>query len=600
MKTRSSPNPRLRRAGYALLLTLAFAGIAIIALAATVSRTLGNSKLNNRSNDYAIAQNAAEAAVEKVVARMGYDFQNYGLGGVTQNLGIYRTNAPCAAEDPYWTNFVFSDGQSHIGQTYVGFVSNYSGALPSQYPGLFTTLAPIYRIISNARPQGSQVTAAVQEDVLLALVPITQYAIFYNGLLEFSTCADMTVNGRVHANGSIYTGTGASLTFNNTVTTTATISSPYWNGQGPDWHDTGTYNGTPHFTTNVPTVTLSIGTTNVHSVIDQPPAGESPTSTAGSARLYNEAQVVLQISNSAVRMTLQNSVNDQVPGADPSPIVITSLTNLTALATNFPFLTLTNSFTDQRENKTILTTQIDIGRYARWISTNSRVLTKFPNGSGTYPTILYVADNRNTTSSQLAGVRLTNGLAPPVNGGLGFSVATPNPLYVVGNYNCTNSSYLGTTNTSASVPCAFMSDALTILSASWDDSESAGSYKYRNPVDTTVNAAILTGIVPSTGSSSTQFSGGVHNLPRLLEDWNSPVRQLTLNTSIMSLYNSTRATHVFVNPGTYYDPPRRQFSFDLNYLSASKQPPGIPCALVLIRLNWATPPPNCVTYNVTP
>jgi hypothetical protein len=600
MKIRAIPNPNLRRAGYALLLTLAFAGIAIIALAATVSRTLGNSKLNNRSNDYASAQNAAEAAVEKVVARVGYDFQNYGLGGVTQNLGIYRTNAPCAAEDSYWTNFVFSDGQNHIGQTYVGFVSNYSGALPSQYPGLFTTLAPIYRIISNARPQGSQVTAAVQEDVLLALVPITQYAIFYNGLLEFSTCADMTVNGRVHANGSIYTGTGASLTFNNTVTTTATISSPYWNGQGPDWKDTGTYNGKPASTTNVPTVTLSIGTTNVHSVIDQPPAGESPTSSTGSARLYNQAQVVLQISNSAVRMTLQNSVNDQVPGADPSPIVISSLTNLTALATNFPFLTLTNSFTDQRENKTILTTQIDVGKYARWISTNSRVLTKFPNGSGTYPTILYVADNRTTTSSQLAGVRLTNGIAPPVNGGLGFSVATPNPLYVIGNYNCTNSSFLGTTNTSASVPCAFMSDALTILSSNWTDSASAGSYKSRNPVDTTVNAAVLTGIVPSTDSSSTGFSGGVHNLPRLLEDWNSPVRQLTLNTSIMSLYNSTRATHMFVNPGTYYDPPSRLFSFDLNYLSASKQPPGIPCALVLIRLNWAAPPPNCVTYNVTP
>jgi hypothetical protein len=55
-----------------------------------------------------------------------------------------------------------------------------------------------------------------------------------------------------------------------------------------------------------------------------------------------------------------------------------------------------------------------------------------------------------------------------------------------------------------------------------------------------------------------------------------------------------------VNPGTYYDPPNRQFSYDLNFQDPAKQPPGIPCAMVLIRLNWAAPAPNTVTYNVTP
>ena len=116
-----------------------------------------------------------------------------------------------------------------------------------------------------------------------------------------------------------------------------------------------------------------------------------------------------------------------------------------------------------------------------------------------------------------------------------------------------------------------------------------------------MNAAILTGIVPSTGSSSSQFSGGVHNLTRLLEDWNSPsTRTLTLNTAIMNLFSSETATHQFVNPGTYYDPPTRKFSYDLNFQDPAKQPPGIPCALVLVRLNWAVPPPNTVTYNVTP
>ena len=590
-----------KQAGYALLMVMGVTGIATLVLAATMSRTLSNSKMNNNSTQYTVCINAAEAACEKVVARMGYDFQNFGLGAVYANTNLYQTSIP--NEDPFWSTFAFSDGNGHANQTYVAIITNnYTGSLPSQYPGLFTTKAPIMRVLSNARlAQAGVVTGTAQEDVLLALVPITQYAIFYNGLLEFSTCATMTVNGRVHANGSIYTGTSASLTFNGTVTDTGTISSPAWNGQGPSWANTGTYNGSPQYRTNVPSVALSIGSTNTHSIIEMPPTGESPTSAQGMNRLFNQAQTVLLVSNTTVSMQIQASINYQVPGADPSPVILTSTNTPSALATNFPFLTTTNSFTDQRESKTVLTTQIDVGKYGQWIKTNSAVLSKFSAGSGTYPTILFVADNRPTNSSQITGVRLTNGIAPPQNGGLGWSVATPDPLYVLGNYNCTNSSYLGSTNTTTAMPCAFFSDALTILSGSWQDSQSSSSYTVRQATNTTVNAAILTGIVPSTGSSSSQFSGGVHNLPRLLEDWNSPsTKTLTLNTAIMNLFNSKIATHQFINPGTYYDPPTRQFSYDLNFSNPAKQPPGVPCALVLVRLNWAVPPPNTVTYNVTP
>ena len=588
-------------AGYALVMVMAVTAVALIVMAATLSRSMNTARLNYRSNEYSVSCNAAEAAVERVVARMGYDFQNYGPGGVYANLGLYQSSTP--NEDAYWNTFAFSDGNGHTSQTYVATITNnYSGPLPSQYPGLSTSRAPIYRIVSNARlASGGLVTGTAQEDVLLALVPLTQYAIFYNGLLEFSTCATMTVNGRVHANGSIYTGTSASLTFNGTVTATGTISSPTWNGQGPSWANTGTYNGSPPSSTNVPTVSLSIGTSNVFTTLQLPPAGESPTSMQGQSRYFNQAQTVLLVSNTTVAMKIQASFNYQVPGDDPAPLLLTSTNTPSALATNFPFLTTTNTFTDQRENKTVLTTQIDVGKYSRWIQTNSSILAKFPTGSGAYATILYVADTRTTNSTQIPGVRLTNGVAPPVNGGLGWSVATPDPLYVLGHYNCTNSSYLGTTNTTASMPCALISDALTILSSAWSDSLSSSSYTTRSAANTTVDAAILTGIVPSTGSSSSTFSGGVHNLPRLLEDWNSPsTKTLTLNTAIINLFNSQIATHQFVNPGTYYDPPTRQFSYDQNFANPNKQPPGMPCALVLIRINWAAPPANTLTYNVKP
>ena len=86
------------RAGYALLMVMAVTAVAALVLAATMGRTLTNAWANNRSNEYTVNINAAEAAVEKVVARMGYDFQNYGLGAVSGNLSLYQTGIP--NEDP--------------------------------------------------------------------------------------------------------------------------------------------------------------------------------------------------------------------------------------------------------------------------------------------------------------------------------------------------------------------------------------------------------------------------------------------------------------------------------------------------------------------
>jgi len=602
MKTKLSP--RLNRAGYALLLILILTSVSIVVMLGTLRRTTTSTRLNDRNNDYMANLNAAEAAIEKVAARVKYDFEVLGMPTVAANMSSYRDYYPGSVnteDTAFWGNYQFSDGQGNNNKTYFNFLSNFSGALPSQYNiagvSTFTANSPVYRVVSNAKlKNGTTAIGAVQEDFLLALVPITQYAIFYNGLLEFSTCADMTVNGRVHCNSNIYTGTGASLTFNGTVTATGTITSPAWNGQGPNWSNKGTYNGSPTSRTNVPTVSLSVGNTNVHALIDMPPTGESPSSVNGSRRLANQAQVVLLVSNANVTLKVQAPSSTANAGSDPSPMILRTNLTVPAMASMFPFLS-TNSFYDARESKTILTTQIDLGKYKTWLSTSAVVQAKFPVNSGTYPTILFVADNRTNTSSQMTGVRITNGVAPPYNGGLGFSIATPDPLYVWGNYNATN--YLASTNTSAAVPSALMADAITILSGAWKDSASSGSLSSRTASSaTTVNAALLSGVVPSTGSSSTTFSGGVHNFPRLLENWTSST--LWLNTSLLNLFNSQTATTQFQNPGVYYNPPTRKFSYDVNFLNPARQPPGIPTALVFIRNSYAIPPPNTVSYNVVP
>src|SRR4029077_17266493 len=173
--------------GYALMMVLVVVAATMLIAGATIYRTYTVAKLNDRNNQYLSTLNAAEAATEKVYARMAYDFQSQGVGLVNFNLPTYRTNLPNAMEcgDSYWSNFEFTDGQGNVGRTYAAFAYSSSGPLPSKYPKLYTSNSPVYRIISNARLRSGKalMTNAIQVDVLLALVPVTQYAIFYNQLL---------------------------------------------------------------------------------------------------------------------------------------------------------------------------------------------------------------------------------------------------------------------------------------------------------------------------------------------------------------------------------------------------------------------------------
>jgi hypothetical protein len=570
---------------------------------------------------------AAEAATEKVYARMAWDFQYYGPSQVSSNLTTYRTYVPTTTDNSYWGKIQFSDANGNLNSTYVSFLTNYTGPLPTQYPNQFATVSPVYRIVSNAKMTNSLVPGVVgtaQEDVLLALVPVSTYAIFYNGVLEFSDCATMLVNGRVHSNSymCVGAGSGASLTFGGAVTSCGTMQAPERGGVN-DWtfDDPTTWATTfsGGYTTNVTSVNLAITMTNTHSIIDIPPSTESPMSVQGQSRLYNQAQVVIVVTNGAgansptVSVTLQTAYNDQNPGSDTAKISAT-LVNATDtyLDTNsvmrVPFLSLTNTFYDQRQGETNYVAQIDVGQYVNWLNTNSIAKGKFGNGSPA--TILYVADQRAATSStRQAAVRLVNGSQLPNNNlngnNNGFTVATENPIYIQGNYNTTvtnvsgNSIGLGSTTNGASVPAAILADAVTMLSTSWSDALSSGSLGSRNTVpnnyNMTVNAALVTGAVPSTGTSASTFSGGVQNLTRFLEDWNGSGVTLTLNTSIINLFNSQIANKQFQMPGAYYQPPQRQWGFDNTFFN--RQPPGMPYALVPIRFNWQTPPPASVTSN---
>ena len=231
-------------------------------------------------------------------------------------------------------------------------------------------------------------------------------------------------------------------------------------------------------------------------------------------------------------------------GEDPtSPIGQLRYNFQTVVPTNQlqSFISTSNSFYDARENKTVLPIDLNIGNLTAWSQTNSSLRTTL---IGSNLSSVYVVDNRTPHATTLGAVRVVNGRQLPPSG---LTVATARPLYVLGDYNQTNNGNMGTTNTSTTRPASLAADAITILSDNWTDANSTSPVASRVAASTTVNAAFLTGVVETTYG----------------------------NYSVWGL-------------GNVYDPPARNWAFDLNFNDPTKLPPKTPSLLKVIRNKWAS------------
>jgi hypothetical protein len=409
----------------------------------------------------------------------------------------------------------------------------------------------------------------------LAQIPIFQFAIFYNVTLEFTPQPPMTVWGLVQCNTNIYLNPQGTLTFVNKICSAGTIIqgvnpvSPM-----PALGGTTVFDGA-HLS-GVSTLNLPVGTNSTPAaelqVIQIPPVSEDPSSALGQQRFYNKADLIILVNNSGISAEsgLANSFAQRVP------------TNELAL-----FVSTNASFYNKRETKTIKAVQIDVGALTRWNATNQSIC---PFLTAKNVATVFVADLRTLASTNEPGIRLVNGTNLPP---LGLTVATPDPLYILGNYNAPISA-LGTTNTTGTLPASIAADAITLLSTNWNDANSTLSLSSRVAGNTTVNAAFFTGIVPS---SSLSDSGGVENFPRFLEDWSSAT--LTYNGSMICMFYSQIATGLWLGIGTtynIYNPPTRNWALDQNFQYQTKLPPSTPCLSVVFRQDWHIP--AALTTNI--
>jgi hypothetical protein len=214
-------------------------------------------------------------------------------------------------------------------------------------------------------------------------------------------------------------------------------------------------------------------------------------------------------------------------------------------------------------------------------------------------------------------VRLFNGENLQVTGAsgklsptLGVTVATENPVFIWGNYNTTGINAAPPNGTAAlndssapyrylgsQVPASIVADAFFAMSKTWFDSSSAinPDTSTRRPADlnlpnvgaeTSVRAGIIAGnnLSALAGSpdqdngSESRLNGGMINFPRFVEDWYSVQRRWNYVGSFIPLYHSTEAVGPwsYVYPYIIYQPPIRNWAFDITFQNPDKLPPATP------------------------
>lgn len=579
--------PPKKRRGYALLIILTFLGVALIAFASMMRWVGSNAKITQRNNLFNQSQSAAESATETVIANMAQDFFRQGL-----NSESYYRQASClpANQSGWPTTFQFSDTNGNVNASTVtigALTTNWYGTLPPQFTGL-TPYGRFCDIYSRATPQnvGENLTAMIHQQVWFGNIYAFQYLGFYSlADAEFSPGGPMTINGPVHVNKNISAGTygGVSLLFSGIVG----ASGLYKEIRDPGSARFIITNNNPSSGAQV--ISLPIGATNDQatalSFLGIPP----PNATNAQSYPYNEADIVVKRDGPNTSVYYQNTGNVQTQ-------VPYDVTNNGTPGYSF----VTNViFYDYREGGTVDAVQLDVGQFGKWL-TNSPVARDYQQqnyaSKSHYIRGVYVSNPQTIPwwapggPTKLPGVRVVNGSQLPSTNGL--TVATAQPIYVLGDYNTTTngttySKALGdTTNT---YPAALMGDAVTILSSNWKDNYPTGPWVgdgaywaavARPAINTTVNAACLEGVGQG-------WSGGFQNALRLLENWGKDnTATLTYNGSIVVLFESQYATSPW---GSYYFIcGQRNWGFDLNFLDPSKLPPMTPRFPAFVRTSWSS------------
>lgn len=190
----------------------------------------------------------------------------------------------------------------------------------------------------------------------------------------------------------------------------------------------------------------------------------------------------------------------------------------------------------------------------------------------------------------------------------GFTVASEEPAYILGNYNANDAAGFGNPHASSAV----IADTVTLLSKNWNNEQSmfnprsaagtatcpstaslasaAGNGAGRQACTTSYRVAIASGKSipfprPTGAGNDFGTDGGVHNFLRYLEEWGGQTSNY--EGSLVSLYFAQYGVGAFKCCNMVYNPPGRNYSFDLDFTDPSKMPPGTPRFIDVVNVDMS-------------
>jgi hypothetical protein len=567
------------------LFIIALTGVAISRVAQTEIEIAGNYRNVNRA--FYAADGGAEYGLNELlgISRARGRFPNGGEMAAVPAPALAGMN---------FTNFALaSAGPQTTGSLTTGF-----------YQGLIAVTQPFSATVTvdTALPPFATSTVAMTAD--FDIIPIFQFAIFYEEDLEILPGADMVLNGRVHSNQDIYIGTHATLTVDSVMTSAGDIFNrrkddgslmggpvsirdstgvfqamagldsdhPDWVTEAIDRWDGNVRSG-EH---DVDRLNLTIeDPTQPYLIIEAAEVGDSAADQ--DAKMWYESD--LRIINGQGFDNAGNPINLIDPISGTSAVTYTVIF-------------------DQREQKHMLTQEIDMQKLGNLVDHPVDELILYVGGyepdGAFYPAwgggaagvgppewAGYVTPWDPANDTEFA-VKLSNGseLQTPT------TVVSDNPSYVRGNYNSINKK-----------GAAVIADAVTFLSNRWGDVNGDGdttdagdgdlayseqAMGNRNAWDTTVNAALMLGNTDTV--AGVQYNGGVENVLRFMERWSG--RTLTYRGSIIDLWNARIATGDWIYGDPIYTAPNRNWSFDTDFLDPANLPPGTPNVYIIRVIGW--------------
>ena len=438
------------------------------------------------------------------------------------------------------------------------------GGAPVTRPLTTGNLAGLHALVKSfsvdatavSRTDGARVV--LSEGFEVALVPIFQFAVFYNNDLEIAPGADMSLIGRVHTNGNLYLQSNVALRLDSYVSAAGSV---HYGRKGPGSAGAGDVliknaQGTAvsmkmgsgwmdsHYANWYDSSLARWGGRIKDSAYGQPRLNLPLTNTDDPHKLIERADSNPDSYENKATLKIVDGIAMRKMG-DGTWQDVTA-----AMVADGTLTYKADAFTDQREVQKVDLTQLDVAKM-------------YSNGYAPSNGVVYFSD-ASASSSEWPAMRLVNGST--LNAPL--TVASENPLYTLGDFNSVNKQ-----------PASLMADAVTFLSSSWKDTMSTKSKTLRAAAATTVNASYLTGNVETTASD---YSGGFENLPRFLETWSGKV--FTWKGSAVNLWNSRQAVGTW--NGTYYDPPTRNWQYDIDLDDPNKLPPETPVIRVFQRTGW--------------